>query len=192
MRTAKILTWTAFGLTMALAAAGILFIAGETLADPGGWTAAGMIAAWLLPMIGLVALVLWRPTVAGWVLAGLVVVVAALNLADWVLGPAFRQVGPIPAISLFGVGIPLGVLGLRRARLAGVLLLAASLLQYLTLAIALFAREGTEGPGPGALLGGSSGVLIVPFLVVGVLYFVAGTLAHQPLTTRRDGHLSLA
>jgi low temperature requirement protein LtrA len=37
------------------------FIIGDTFADPGGWKAAGLVAAWAVPLAGLAALSWLRP-----------------------------------------------------------------------------------------------------------------------------------
>lgn len=50
-RRAVLLKRTGFGL-MALSAFFIgAFIIGETFADPGGWKAAGLVAAWAVPLL---------------------------------------------------------------------------------------------------------------------------------------------
>ena len=47
------------------------FIIGDTFADPGGWKAAGLVAAWAVPLAGLAALSWLRPRWAVYVLAAL-------------------------------------------------------------------------------------------------------------------------
>lgn len=86
-------------------------------------------------------------------------------------------VGPVGAISSLVVAAGLGFLGLRRTKLAGLLLVILSLG---TVGILLV---GTAGAGPdrpplSAILTGSSGVGLVPILRVGLLFLVAGFLMH--------------
>ncbi|MGZ4603704.1 MAG: hypothetical protein ACXV0U_08910, partial [Kineosporiaceae bacterium] len=64
----------------------VMFTAGETFADPGGWQAVGLIALWLVPMIALLALALARPAVAQPILEALTAVWAVV--AVWsILAP---------------------------------------------------------------------------------------------------------
>jgi hypothetical protein len=46
-------------------------------------------------------------------------------------------------------------------------------------------RETGGGPGPGVVLGGSSGVVVLPLLVVGGLFVLAGTMAHEEVHLHR-------
>lgn len=108
-----------------------LFVIGETVDEPGGWQAVGLIAAWLVPLAVLAVLAWRRPEAAGWVLGGLtgVVVLGAVWFA--VAPEAVRglenHVGPVRALAVFVVSAALGVLGLARTRLAAVLLLVVGL-----------------------------------------------------------------
>ena len=53
----KILRYVAFGLALLYGGLGAVFVIGETFADPGGAAAAGLVAAWLVPLVTLVLLV---------------------------------------------------------------------------------------------------------------------------------------
>ncbi len=104
-----------------------LFVVGETVADPGGWAAAGLIAAWAVPAV-VVGILAWlRPATALGVLAVAVVGVVALDvwyLADpggW--GRFEDGAGPVRALASFATTAALTVAGARRSPPAGVLLL---------------------------------------------------------------------
>jgi hypothetical protein len=42
-------------------------------------------------------------------------------------------------------------------------------------------RGGGDGPALGAMFGGSSGVVILPLILVGALFLVSGSFAHERL-----------
>lgn len=158
------------------------FIAGETFDDPGGWRAAVLVAAWALPLVALTTVALFWPDLGMKVLPAALAVVAAVVLID-----AFTHFvntdrwGPVDTIAIFAVAIPCGVLGARRTVAAGWLLLAGGAVQ-IVLSFARFA--GHEGPGFRAALGGSSGAMVLPYLVLGAL-FLAVAAAERTAT----GHL---
>jgi hypothetical protein len=82
-----------------------VFIIGDTFADPGGWKAAGLVAAWAVPLAGLAALSWFRPRWAIYVLAALTAAVIGMS-ARFALNPqAWRSFedrhGPIRAIVTF-------------------------------------------------------------------------------------------
>ncbi|HEX2893621.1 MAG TPA: hypothetical protein VHO29_06415 [Marmoricola sp.] len=175
-RLARVL---AVGLVAALGLFGALFIAGETLADPGGWQGIGLVGAWAVPMGALTVLALRQPAVAGRVLPWALLVAGVLLLAD-AAGAYPRDAGPVGTITMFAVVVPSGLLGLHRAFLAGVLVLAAGATQ---LGAALVER-GRSGAGLEQVLGGSTGAFVVPFLVCAVLLLLTAALerhdAHHP------------
>lgn len=180
MRTGKILKYVAFVLMTLLGVLGGLFAAGYAVEDPGGWVAAAMIAAQVIPVVALVVLVFWRPTWAVPVLVVVAVLVVALNVAMSTFGvPDPDRVGPLGAVALLWLGFVLGFLALRRTTLAGLLLVVVGLAQLAAVAAAL-AQRGF-GPGFGGSLFGSSGILVIPLLAIGVLFVVAGRLIHEPL-----------
>jgi hypothetical protein len=72
----------------------------------------------------------------------------------------------------------LAFLGLHRARLAGLLMILAGIAQ-LTATLLGVVIEEADGLGPGATLGGSSGVVVLPLLVIGGLFLLAGSLEHR-------------
>jgi hypothetical protein len=144
------------------------FVIGETLDDPGGWRAVGLVAAWLVPLAVLAALAWRRPDLATWVLGGLtgVVVIGAVWFAvDPQAGRSLENdVGPVRALAVFVVSVVLGVLGLARTGLAAVLLLVVGLVPVLA---------GTLGRGGMSSLSAAS----LPALLTGVLYLASALAA---------------
>jgi hypothetical protein len=128
-RQATILRRLGFGLIAVETGFFGLFVVAETVADPGGGRAVGLIAAWLVPLVVLVLLAWRRPDWATWVL-GVVTAVLVAGAVWFAVDPqgwrsVEMHVGPVRAIAAFVVAAALGVLGLRRTTAAGVLLLVA-------------------------------------------------------------------
>lgn len=182
MRTAKVVRYTAFSLMMLFCTLGGLFAAGYAFDDPGGLAAVGLTLGWLVPVAGLSALALLRPDWGGPVLIGVTALAIAFSWADTVfqLIPTDSW-GPVGSMSLLGLGVALGFLGLHRSKLAGWLLVIASAAQMLGIVIGSLRMGDGDGPGPGAMLGGSSGVVVLPLLVIGVLFVIAGSISHEHL-----------
>lgn len=175
----RLVRGVAVGIVAALGLLGALFVAGETFADPGGWQAVGLVAAWAVPMVALVLLVLRRPALAARVLPWALVVASVLLLVD--AGGAYGpHAGPVGTITMFAVAVPCGLLGLHRAFGAGLLVLAAGAVQL----VAAVVERGRTGAPLGNVLGGSTGVLVVPFLVCAALLLLTAVLerydAHHP------------
>jgi len=150
---------------------GALWIAGEAFADPGGWQAVGLTAAWLVPLVGLSIVAWYRDAWATVALSVLTTAAIGLNIwvtADPELWRSFENDhGPVRAITSFALAAPLAVLGRRRPWQSGVLLLA--------LAVLPMVMSATRGiPGLGSL-----SVVSLPLLTTGVLYLAAAA------TTRR-------
>lgn len=185
--TAKALKYTAFTLMALFGLLGGLFVAGYAFEDPGGWDAVLMTAGWVLPMLALVVYALVRKEAAGPVFIAVTAFVGASTLLDSLLEIVPRDdVGPVLAISVFSLGVALAFLGLYRSTLAGLLLVVLALVQLAAMVLLHLVHGGlAEGPGLGAMLGGSSGVVVVPLLVIGILFLLAGGLAHEHL---RIGH----
>ncbi|HEU4512983.1 MAG TPA: hypothetical protein VFR87_07745 [Nocardioidaceae bacterium] len=181
--SARVLRWTAFSLMAVFGLLGGLFVAGETFMDPGGWTAAFVTALWVLPMVGLSAFALLRPERAGPVFVGLTGLLALFTLADSAFGIIPRDDwGPVTAVAVFALGVSLAFLGLKQAGLAGVLMVVLALAQVAATALGIAIHEperAGEGPGLGALLGGSGGVVVLPLLVVGVLFLFSSSLTGE-------------
>lgn len=175
---ARGLRYTAFTLMAIVGAFGALFIAGELFNDPGGAVAVALIALWLVPLLALAAAAWWRPDRAAPWFVGATVLVATFALLDAALELVPRdQWGPVTTIAVFALGVPLAFLALRRPLLGGLLLVVAALAQ-LAAGLVTFAGHG-DGPGAGAMLGGSVGVAAMPMLVAGVLFLVAARLARE-------------
>lgn len=180
MRIAKVLRRTAFTFMMAFGLLGTLFVAGYALDDPGGLTGIGMTAAWVLPMVTLGALALVRPDTGAPVLTFATVMVLGFTLVDGIVGVVPRDdVGPVAAITVFALAVALAALGLHRAKLAGVLMVTTSLVQLGATVLSAVVHGVGEGPGPGALLGSSSGVVVLPVLVAGAAFWLAGVYADE-------------
>ncbi len=184
--TAKVVRYTAFTIMTLFGVVGGLFVAGYAFEDLDTWVAIGSTAAWLLPTLVLSVVALRWPDAAAPVLVGLAVVAAVVTVLD----AAFTvvdvdAVGPVMAIAVFATAVALGFLGLHREALSGLLLVLLAVAQ---LGATVLSRTGDVGEpgGPGItdLLTTSSGVIVVPMALVGVLYLVAGALDHEPPALR--------
>jgi hypothetical protein len=186
-RSAQLVRWVAFGLMATFGVVGSLFVAGETFADPGGWAAAGVTALWVVPMLGLVALALLRPEQAARVMVPVTVVVAVATVADAAFALVPRDSwGPVAAIVVFTTAVVLGFIGLHDAGLAGRLIVGLALAQLVSTVLSPALHGGAGG---GVHLGGSSGVVVLPLLLVGALFLAADSLER----TSHDGrHAPLA
>ena len=191
---ASVLRYVAFTLMALFGLLGGLFVAGYAFEDPGGWAAVGMTALWVVPMVALCVFALRRPAAAGTVLVGVTATVAAFTLLDSVVGLVPRDdLGPVAAIVVFALGVVLAFLGLHQAGLAGLLMVAISLAQLAATMLVLVGAGGPgEGPGTGAMLTTSSGVVVVPLLVVGALFLVAAAMAHESPLPRRTHRVRAA
>lgn len=189
----KVLRYTAFGMMVLFGLLGGLFVAGYAFEDPGGWTAVLMTVGWVLPMLALIAYALVRKQAAGPVFVAVTAFVGLGTVLDSLVTIVPRDSwGPVLAVTVFSLGVALAFLGLYRTRLAGLLLVALALVQLVATALVhlvhgeLFAAEG---PGLMALLGGSSGVVVLPLLVVGVLFLMSDSLGHEPRTRAHRPHV---
>jgi hypothetical protein len=157
-------------LVVGLGVLGTAFVVGELMADPGGLQAVWLTTAWLLPMLVLAALALWWPDLAAPLMPALVAVAGVFLLVDATLHMVPRGVGPVPAVLVFALAVPSGLLGWHRPRLAGFSLVALSVL---TLVANALVRHNAPF---GTIFGGSSGVLVMPLLVIGALLVLAWLL----------------
>ncbi|GAA4405949.1 hypothetical protein GCM10023168_20170 [Fodinibacter luteus] len=184
--TARILRYTAFTLMALFGLLGGLFAAGYAFEDLSTWVAVGSTLAVAVPTIVLSVLAFRLPdATAPWFVAltGLVAVGTLLDAGFQLVDR--DAVGPVVAIGVFALAVSLAVLGLHRSALAGVLLLLLGAAQLGGVVLG-FSGELAEGGGPslGAVLTTSSGVVVVPLLVVGLLFVVAGALTHDSLRVR--------
>lgn len=172
---ARFLRRTALGLIGAFVALGSLFIVGETIDDPGGWPAVGLIAAWAVPLIALGALSWSRPEPAAKVLTGLTALMIAASILYAASPGTWRTFedrhGPIRAIALFVLCGAAGLLGRRRPRPAGVLLLV---LAVVPAGVTSLAVDGGMRATSAAV-----GVVTGPAAVAGVLFLVAVAVAER-------------
>ena len=161
---ARFLKRAGFGLMVFVTAVFALFIVGETFDDPGGWAAVGLIALWLAPLAGLAALCWYRPSVAGRVLIVLTVLFVAVTAwatADSDRWRAFEdRNGPVRTIAAFVLTAAVALLGVKRTRLAGILLLV---LGVVPLAVSSL----------GHLTLGSLALATTSALITGVLYLIS-------------------
>jgi hypothetical protein len=154
-----------------------LFIIGETMSDPGGWRGLGLVALWLVPLLAVVAMAWLRPEWAKWLLAVLTAAVTGLLLWS-VLAPQpwsdfENRNGPILAVAVFALAIPLTALGWRQPMPAGSMLLVLGLTPVASLLL-LAATGGVHRDGVGIPPQAGLVVLTVPLVVVGALLVIAG------------------
>ena len=146
------------------------FVVGDTVTDPGGWAAVGLIALWAVPMAALCALAWLRPDWATRVLGVLAGVLVVASVWFAVAPGAFRdfenQHGPVRAIAVWVVAVAAALLGLKRTMAAGILLLVIGGVPFL---IASFRFGGFA----------SLAVVTVPAVIAGVLYLYSAVLASR-------------
>lgn len=162
-----------------------LFIIGETVDDPGGAAAAALIAAWLVPM-GVLGVLAWRwPSLAVWVLTIVVVAIGFATILHAIDPAAWRtfedQRGPVRAVAVFVVTLPMALGAWRRPLVFGALLLVVGMLP---IAVQLLANR------PGGL-GGATAAVSAPAAIVGALFLVSQwfALREQPGTRSSSGRL---
>ena len=168
VRRARFLRLTGFWLVVGVTGFFGLFVVGEMAGDPGGWTAVWLIAACVLPLAAC-CLVAWRWPVAGtWLLAVLTAALLAVDVWVAISPGALREfedrTGPVQAVAVFAVGAAVAVLGLRRTRVAGILLVLLGAGAWVS---------GIGGVGGGAALA----IVGAPLLLGGVLYLVSAAVA---------------
>ncbi|KQN85112.1 hypothetical protein [Arthrobacter sp. Leaf69] len=146
-----------------------IFIAGYALQDPGGNAGLLMTLAWVVPMLVLaVAAWFWPAPTAPLLLALASAFIAAcvwLAFDPAALREFISENGPVIAVSVVALAFPAAVLGLRRAALAGWLLVALGVLPLL---ITIIGRSG----GISSLAAAS----VVP-LIAGISYLVSARMA---------------
>jgi hypothetical protein len=165
----------AFGLMVVLTLLFGLFSAGYAWEDLGFWRGTATVLVVVIPLVLLTFVAYLWPSVATWLLAVGLVIVAVLAVLDS-QGEAGREVvaalGPIAAVSILMLGVPMATLGLTRPLTGGLLLVGTSLAAYLPY-VPFVVRNGVA---LGASLTWSSTVLVVPFLVIGLVFLLAALL----------------
>lgn len=176
-RRSMFLRRAGFGLTAFVTFFVGAFIVGETAADPGGWQAVALVAAWLVPLVLLAAVAWYRSDQAVRLFA--VLTSAVVGLGVWyALDPgSWRSFeddnGPVRTVVTFVVTAALALLGLKRTTAAGVLLLVVGIVPVLL--------ASGRGDGLSSLLA----VVSAP-VVTGVLYLLSVSVA-RPRPGNADG-----
>ena len=178
MRTVSVvLRRTALVLTAVFVCGGLLFALGYAFEDPGGGTAVLLAAAVVLPLAALTVLAALRRRLALRVLA-----VAVGLYAVWGVIALFVdlvQAPDLPVVALI-LALPIAVVGLTYAVRSGGLLVVVAAVPFLLVVARLVRDSGVGGPGLGDLLGGSTGAVVVPLLVLAGLFLLAGALDRGP------------
>jgi hypothetical protein len=168
---ARILRRAGFGVMAVVTAFFGLFVAAETFADPGGWKALGLVAAWAAPLAALAALAWYRPDWATRLFAVLIAAVIAVSVWFAVNPEGWRAFedrhGPIRAVISFVLAAVVALLGVKRTAAAGVLLLVLGVVPVAVSSL-------------GSQLGFASLAVVssAPF-ITGVLYLCSAALADR-------------
>jgi hypothetical protein len=181
---ATVIRRAALVLTALFAVGGVLFALGYAFEDLPIGSALLITAATVVPLAGLTILAMLKPEVARVVLTvgvGLFAVYAVLDL--------FVEFGDVPDIPIIALvlALPIAVMGQRHDLWAGALLLALAAFPFLQVLVRMFSEDAVDRPGLGALLGGSTGVVVVPLAVLGTLFLVAGGLGRQTPVPEQGG-----
>jgi len=154
-----------------------VWVVGELLTDPGGPAGISISLSVVVAVVvlSLVAVRLPRlaPTLMGVAVALLLVfavVEAMVSVVPRGSESVARGPGPVVAIAALVIAVPLAFLGLRSARLGGWLLVAAGMAPVVEI-VARVVRV-VRGGGGGLHLGGSSGVVALPLILVGLLFLL--------------------
>lgn len=169
--SARFLKWAGFTLMALFTVIAGAFIVGETVTDPGGWKAAGLVAAWAVPLLALAALAWYRPSWAVPVFA--VLTAAVIGVSIW-FAVSPRGKGPAEAVLTFTLAAAIALLGLKRTAAAGVLLLVVGIVPV---AVSSLAR------GHGAF-GSLAAVSLAP-VVTGALYLLSALMTGRPAPSAR-------
>ena len=173
MHAASFIKYLAVVLMTLFALVGGLFAAGYAVQDLSGGTAALLIASYAVPAVVLSLLALLRPSSTGPVLVALTVLILLVNDVDALARLIPRDTwGPVGVIAALMLAAAIGFLGIHRPTLAGWLLIALAVGQAVA---AILPRFRGGGPMPlSAALSGSTGIVVVPLLLIGVLFLVVG------------------
>lgn len=164
-RRALVLKRAGFIVTALFTLVFVLFVVGDTFTDPGGWKALGLVSAWAIPLVALAAIAWFRPNWAIRVLATLVAALIGISIWFAVNPEGWRSFenrnGPIRDVITFVVAAAVAMLGLKRAAVAGAMLLVLGIVPLVVTSL-------------GSLLGFPSLVIVTsaPF-ITGVLYLLS-------------------
>ena len=141
------------------------FIAGEAMSDPGGLRGVGLVALWSLPLAALAVFAWQRPAQATTllqILTAVVVVVGVWYASDSEAWRSFEDDhGPVRAIGVFVLMLPMALVGWRRPRVAGLMLLIVGLVP--AVAASVTGRAGFN----------TTLVIGVPCMIDGILYLLS-------------------
>ena len=173
---AAVLRRAACALTVLFSVLGLTFASGYIVEDPGGGVAVALIAAMVLPSAWLTVVAVRSPrrvvtliSIGVALLAGYALISLAVHLLE----------GPVVPLAALVLAVPIAVMGLCQPRAAGRLLLLLAAVPLLSIVTNLLIR-GANGPhGPGAALGGSTGVVVVPLVMLAVMFLLAARLDPQ-------------
>lgn len=170
---ATVLRRTALLVTALFSLGGLLFALGYAYEDLALVAALALTAAIVVPLAGLTILARRRPDIAPVVLAtavGLFALYAVLGMfVDIIEAP------DIPVIALV-LALPIAVLGQRQPLWAGVLMLVLAAFPFIQVLARMFREVPLDRPPLGALLTGSTGIVVVPLATFGILFLIAGAL----------------
>lgn len=159
---ARLLKWVGFTVIALSTLIAAIFIVGETVTDPGGWKAAGLVAAWAVPLAVVAALAWYQP---GWAIPVFAVLTAAvIGMSIW-FAVSPRGKGPTDAILTFALAAAIAVLGLKRTGVAGVLLLIVGIVPFVVSSLV----SGHGG------FGSLAAVSFAP-IITGVLYLLSAII----------------
>jgi hypothetical protein len=171
-RIAAFSTRVALSCVLGFAVLGTLFAAGYAFEDPGGLEAWGLVASWVLPMIGLGLWAWFSPRTVEPVLWVLTAAIVAMSTSLFLAPEAWQEFmderGPVTAISALTVGVCLAVWGYHRPARAAAALVAVAISPLV--AALLLVDLGY------AMAGGSTVVAVSPFLTCALLYLLAWRL----------------
>ena len=181
---APVIRKVALVLTALFAVGGLLFGLGYAFEDLPIGSALLITAAIVVPLAGLTVLAMLKPDIAPVVLTIGVGLFAAYAVLD--LFVEFADAPDIPFIALV-LALPIAVMGQRHDLWAGALLLVLAAFPFLQIVVRMFSEAAVDRPGLGVLLGGSTGVVVIPLAVLGILFLVAGGLGRQTPVADQGG-----
>lgn len=174
--TSTVAAKAAFVLTALFALLGVVFALGYAFDDPGGLGAVLIAASVIVPLSVLTFVAVRMPDLAPRVLA-----VGVVAYAVWAVLEELARLVDAPVVPMVALvlAVPTAVVGLRRPERAAPLMLATAMVPVVALVVRLVAHPDPEGAGPGLahLLGGSTGVVVMPLLFVAGLLFLAARAA---------------
>src|SRR5450830_515320 len=166
---APVMVRAAFVLMMIYGAFAIVWVVGELLTDPGGPAGISISLSVVVAVVVLSLVAVRLPRLAPTLMGVAVALLLVFAVVEAMASVASRGSGPVVAIAALVIAVPLAFVGLRSARLGGWLLVAAGMAPVVEI-VARVLRGG--GGGGGLHLGGSSGVVAVPLILVGLLFLL--------------------